>query len=364
MVCIAAVALIAQQRRQNDMKMRDWEPKSMLHVAEHKIERAKFPVIDVHNHVNDAYSWGGEDDKMPAEKVIQIMDQVNIRKIVILTGNWGDQLQQVYEKMVKPHPDRFEVYTQIDWTKIDDPNFSEEMVNQIRDGVKRGARGLKVLKDLGLTVRDKSGKLVMPDDPRLDPIWAECGRLGIPISIHLGDPEAFFHPVDRYNERYDELTRYPEWSFCCPPKFPKLEEILEARDRAIAKHPETTWNLLHFGNWPENLDYVEKTLKRFPNTYVETGARQAELGRQPRRARDFFLKYPDRIMFGTDMSVSAPMYQSYYRWLETNDEYFDYWGAPGQGFWKISGLNLPDSVLKKVYYENYEKISRQFKGIK
>src|SRR6266571_6625436 len=235
--------------------LRDFKPKSMLHAPAHHVERARFPVIDVHNHVNDARSAGR--DHMPPEKVVEVMDSCNIQKIVILTGAWGDSLQKVLNEMVKPYPDRFTVFTQIDWSKIDDPNFAQEMVSQIDVAVARGARGLKVLKDFGLEVRYKSGKLVAVDDPRLDPIWEECGRLGIPVSIHVTDPEAFFHPVDQYNERYEELLAHPDWSFYGP-KFPSKEAILAARDRVFARHPGTTFVSLHVANWPENLDYVSE----------------------------------------------------------------------------------------------------------
>ena len=183
------------------------------------------------------------------------MDDTNVRTVVILTGMWGDKLQRVIDEMVKPYPGRFIVFEQIDFSKIDDPNFSQEMVAQLDDSVRRGARGLKQLKDLGLTDRDKSGKLIAIDDPRLDPIWEEAGRLGIPVSIHSSDPEAFFHPIDNKNERYEELTEHPDWSFYGP-QFPSKEELLAARDRMFAKHPHTTFVALHVANWPENLDYV------------------------------------------------------------------------------------------------------------
>ena len=289
-----------------------------------------------------------------------MMDRLNIKTIVILTGGWGEDLQKVIDEMAKPYPGRFIVFTQVDWSRIDEPNFGEKMAAQIRDSVKRGARGLKILKELGLGVRDKTGQLIKVDDPRLDPIWSECAKLKIPVAIHVGDPEAFFHPIDNTNERYQELGNHPDWSFCCPPKFPTLQEILDARDRMIVKHRDTTFILLHVGNWPENLDFVEKTLDRFPNTVVETGAREAELGRQPRRARKMFLKYPNRILFGTDMTPTAAMYQNNFRWLETDDEYFEYFGFPKQGFWHISGIYLPDEVLRKVYHENAERILGQF----
>ena len=342
----------ADAEQKKTLLLRDFHPKSMLHAQEHPVLRAKFPVFDVHQHVNDA---AGIEDHVDPKELVARMDKLNIKTIVILTGMWGDKLQHVIDEMVKPYPGRFLVFTQIDWSKIDDPNFSQEMVAQIDDGVRRGARGLKVLKDLGLGVKDKSGKLIAVDDPRLDPVWEECGKLGIPVFIHVTDPEAFFYPTDGNNERYEELTEHPDWSFAGP-QFPKKTDILEARNRVFGRHPNTRFVALHMGNWPENLDYVGQVLDKYPNSMVEFGAREAELGREPRRAREFFLKYQDRIMFGTDVGPEEEMYQNYFRWLETNDEYFDYWGAPGQGRWKIYGMGLPDDVLEKVYHVNADKL--------
>jgi predicted TIM-barrel fold metal-dependent hydrolase len=340
--------------------LRDFKPKSMLHAPVHNVYRARFPVIDVHNHVNDARSPDRE--RIPPARVIEMMDNCNLQKIVILTGSWGEALQKVVDEMVKPYPGRFMVFTQLDWTNLDAPAFARQMVRQIDDAVARGARGLKITKELGLLVRYKSGKLLTVDDPRLDPIWAECGRLGIPVAIHVTDPEAFFHPLDATNERFEELIDNPDWSFYGP-QFPSKESIIEARDRMFAKHPNTTFISLHVGNWPEDLEYVSDLLNRHPNVVVEIGARVAELGRQPRRARRFFLEYQDRILFGTDFSVSEEMYRNHFRWLETADEYFDYWSAPEQGRWKIYGIDLPDEVLEKVYHRNAEKILSQFKGL-
>lgn len=336
--------------------LRDFNPTSTLHASVHEIDRAKFYVIDVHSHVNDA---AGIDEHMPPERVVEIMNRTNVKTIVILTGMWGEKLQHVIDEMVKPYPGRFIVFSQIDWSKINDPNFSQEMVGQLDDAVARGARGLKVLKDLGLGVRDASGKLITVDDPRLDPIWEECGRLHIPVSIHVTDPEAFFHPIDATNERYEELTEHPDWSFYGP-LYPSKESVLAARDRVFARHPHTTFVALHMANWPENLDYVSKLLDEHPNVQVEFGAREAELGRQPRRSRQFFLKYQDRIMFGTDNEVTEEMYRNHFRWLETDDEYFDYWGYPGQGRWKIYGMALPDPVLEKIYHLNAERLFAAF----
>jgi len=340
--------------------LKDYDPKSMLHVPRHEVRRAKFPVIDVHNHVNDAGGVHGE-EIAPAE-VIRRMDAANVKKVVILTGMWGDKLQGVIDKMVKPYPDRFMVFAQMDWSKINDASFSQEMVQQLDDAVGRGARGLKILKDLGLGVRDNSGKLIPVDDARLDPVWEECGRLGIPVAIHTSDPEAFFTPADKNNERYEELMSNPSWSFYGP-KFPSKQTLLDQEHHVFAKHPHTSFIALHVANWPENLDAVSSWLDKYPNMYVEFGAREAELGRQPRRARKFFLDYQDRIMFGTDSEPEEAMYGNYFRWLETPDEYFPYAGYPGQGRWEIYGMELPDNVLEKVYNKNAEKIFAQFKDV-
>jgi predicted TIM-barrel fold metal-dependent hydrolase len=337
--------------------LKDFHPEPALHTAKHEINRAKFPVIDVHNHTNDARGIG---DRVDPKEMAERMDRLNVKTVVILTGGWGGDLQKILDTMVRPYPGRFLVMTMIDWSKIDDPNFSQLMVRQLDDSVARGARGLKVLKELGLGVRDKTGKLISVDDPRLDPVWEECGRLGIPVFIHVADPEAFFHPIDANNERYEELIEHPDWSFYGP-QFPSLEELMAQRDRMFAKHPHTTFAALHFGSWPENLDFVEQTLAKFPNVMIETGAREGELGRQPRRVRRLILKYPDRIMFGTDEGASEEMYRNYFRWLETDDEYFPYAQYPAQGRWLIYGLALPDEVLEKVYHRNAERLFGQFK---
>jgi predicted TIM-barrel fold metal-dependent hydrolase len=211
-----------------------------------------------------------------------------------------------------------------------------------------------------LGVRDKSGKLIAIDDSRLDPIWDECGRLGIPVSIHSADPEAFFYPIDATNERYEELVEHPDWRFYGK-DYPGIEALLEARNRVFAKHPKTRFVSLHMG-WPENLDWVASMLDKYPNVMVEFGAREAELGRQPTRSREFFLKYSDRIMFGTDSGMDEEMYRNIFRWLETSDDYFEPWGYPGQGRWLIYGIKLPDDVLEKIYHKNAENLFAQFKG--
>jgi predicted TIM-barrel fold metal-dependent hydrolase len=341
--------------------LRDSRPRPMLHVETHRVIRAKFQVIDVHSHVNDA--MGIDPDHLPPSKVIEIMDQCNVQTICILTGMWGNKLQKVMDEMVKPYPGRFMVFTQLDWSKVNDADFSRKMIEQIRDAVHRGARGLKVLKDLGLEVCDSSGKLLRVDDSRLDPIWEECGRQGMPVAIHSGDPEAFFQPVNETNEQYEELIGQPTWQFSDRRRYPSLPEILEAQKRVFLKHPNTTFVALHMASWPENLDYVSNLLDSCPNVMVEFGARQAELGRQPRRAGRFFREFQDRILFGTDYTVSEEMYRSHFRWLETGDENFEHWDYPSLGRWMIYGLELPESILEKVYHLNAERVFRKFNGI-
>jgi predicted TIM-barrel fold metal-dependent hydrolase len=336
--------------------LRDFKPESMLRVTETKVDRARFPVIDVHNHANDARTLTRPHPS--AAELVARMDRANIQRVVILTGGWGESLQLVLDTMVKPYPDRFTVFCQLDWSKVAEPGFSTDMVALLRDAVKRGARGLKILKEFGLTYRDASGKLIAVDDPRLDPVWAECGRLGIPVAIHVGDPEAFFLPIDARNERYEELQAHPDWAFGGK-DFPSLTSILQAVERVFARHPQTSFVWLHVGNWPENLDYIGDVLNRRPNVVVEISARQADLGRAPRRTRKFIMDFQDRVLFGLDAPLTEEAYRSYFRWLETEDEYFDYYGSPGQGRWKIYGLGLPDAVLEKVYHRNAERILDQ-----
>jgi predicted TIM-barrel fold metal-dependent hydrolase len=354
---VPALAAPAAAPPDDELRLKDFKPRSMLKVPVHEIARARYAAIDFHNHVGDAREGGSAP---PVSDLVAMMDRLNLGRIVILTGAWGERLQKVFDERVKPCPDRFTVFTEPDWSRIDEPDFGAKMAAQVRDAVARGARGLKVTKVLGLVVRDRSGRLVTVDDPRLDPMWAECGRLGIPVAIHVSDPDAFFEPVDARNERYDELMVHPDWSFHGS-DFPPKSAILEARNRVFARHPETTFVALHVANHPEDLDSVAAVLDRYPNVLTETGARHAELGRQPRRARAFFLAYQDRILFGTDMTPSDAMYGNWFRFLETADEAFDYWNSPGQGRWTISGLDLPPEILEKVYRSNAERLFGRFK---
>jgi len=354
------------------LALQDFQPKSMLHVPQTQVGRARFPVIDVHTHLT---IWASMKNGVPAGEgvraltspgdLLPMMDAKNIRLMVNLTGNRGRGLAQAIERFQRPHPDRFLVFTEPAYDQFRRPDYPRWQADEMGRAHQAGAKGLKVVKTLGLYLRQDitSGPLVKIDDPRFDPMWEACGGFKMPVAMHISDPEAFFLAIDRFNERFEELNNHPDWSFYGH-DFPSNGELLEARNRVLARHPRTMFITLHFGNNAENLASVSECLDRFPNMHVELAARIAELGRQPRTARQFFEKYRDRIMFGTDafphgtdtpqQILSPKLYEIYYRFLETEDEYFDYAPAPKppQGRWQIYGLGLPENVLRKVYYEN------------
>jgi len=352
------------------LALKDFQPRSMLHVAEHKVERARFPVIDIHTHLG--WSKGEEMTFLatPAQ-LLPVMDRKNVGTMVNLTGGSGAGLAQAIRTFEGAAPGRFLTFTEPSWHRVREPGYAQWQADELERAKKAGARGVKVLKTLGLFLRENgtTGLLVKIDDPRFDPMWDACGRLGLPVAIHVSDPEAFFTPIDRFNERYDELGNHPDWSFH-DRDFPSNAELLAARNRMFARHPKTQFIVLHVGNNAENLGFVSENLDRFPHHAVELGARIGELGRQPRTARRFIEKYQDRVLFGTD-AVPPPdgdnypqqvfkdeLYEIYYRFLETEDEYFDYAPAvvPPQGRWRIYGLGLPEAILEKVYHDNAARI--------
>jgi predicted TIM-barrel fold metal-dependent hydrolase len=348
MLVLLAQAMAYGQEKPGDLKLLDWRPKSQLVVKETVVMRPKFPVIDIHNHLRDLSK---------AQQYQSEMDKAGVMTCVSLDGlsakDFYKEHLKVSNEVSKGH---VLVFFAPDWSKIDEPDFGKKVAAKLEEAVKMGVAGVKVFKVLGLAVKDKSGKVVHVDDARIDPIWAKCGELGIPVLMHVGDPKAFFTPVDRYNERYDELGAHPEWSFYGD-EFPELEDILTQRNRVIAKHPETIFIVAHVGNLAEDLGRVSGWIKQYPNFYVEIGARISELGRQPYTARKFMIENQDRILFGTDTPPNAEAYRVYYRFLETDDEYFD--AAPShhmQGRWMIYGIFLPDQVLEKVYNKNALKI--------
>jgi len=356
----------------------DYQPASMLRVAETKVERPRFPVIDIHSHL----SWSGragpgaEDAQAvtvlaPAAEVLSVMDRKGVRLMVNLTGGRGTGLDQMLREFQQAHPGRFLMFTEPWWSRAHEATYPQFQASEIERAARAGARGLKVLKTLGLYLRDggPTGRLVKIDDPRFDPMWEACAALNLPVGIHIADPVAFFQATDRFNERYEELHHHPDWSFHGR-DFPTFVELLEARNRLFARHPKTTWIALHVGHHAEDLAEVAASLDRFPNMHVELGARIGELGRQPKASRRFFDRYQDRIMFGTDavphgketpqQLFGDELYEIYYRFLETEDEYFDYAPAPvpPQGRWRIYGLGLPEAVLKKVYQDNAARLLR------
>lgn len=345
-----------------------YQPKSMLHVPESHVPRARFPVIDFHTHITFTRSNDPTRVKfdMEAANCLAVMDRKNIRAMVNLTGGYGEGLREAIAKLPEAHPGRFAVFTEPAWTKASDPGYPKMQADLIEDAHKAGAKGIKVLKTLGLYLRERgSNQLVRIDDARFDPMWEAAGALKMPIAIHTSDPEAFFLPIDRFNERWEELHAHPDWSFHGK-DFPGNRELQEARRNVIRRHPRTQFVCLHVAD-SEDLPYVSECLDSHPNMHVDIAARIGELGRQPRMSRKFFDKYQDRILFGTDASSDPGtpqqlfgdlLYEIYYRFLETEDEYFDYAPAPvpPQGRWRIYGVGLPETVLRKVYAGNAARL--------
>jgi predicted TIM-barrel fold metal-dependent hydrolase len=356
-----------EQEERPPLPLAEFEPNSVLHVKETHVGRARFPVIDFHTHVSPRRA--GQPPAIPIPEMVKTMDAVNVRTMVNLTGGSGERLAATIAAFDRTFPKRFLTMTEPTWARASEKGYAAWQAEEIAKAKSAGAVGLKVLKTLGLYLRDggPTGKLVRVDDERFDPMWEACGRLGLPVAIHVGDPEAFFLPTDRFNERYEELSAHPDWSFYGK-DFPSFKAVLDARDRVFARHPKTTFVALHVGHWAENLAAVGEMLTKFPNVHVEIGARVGELGRQPRTAARFFDAYQDRVLFGTDavpLGFQTPqqvfgedLYRIYYRFLETEDEYFDYAPAriPPQGRWRIYGLGLPEPILRKVYYENAERV--------
>ena len=336
-----------------ELKLRDWQPRSMLITKATDIAKPAFPVIDVHNHL------GGGKATLTPERVkhyLAEMDAAGVRAVVNLDGGWGERLTETLAALDNAHPGRFLTYALIDFSGIDEPGWSDRESARLRASFEAGAKGLKFHKSLGLGVRYKDGRFMPVDDPKLDPIWEVCAAFKRPVEIHTGDPGAFFTPLDRFNERWHELNEHPEWLFHGK-DFPKRSDLHAQRMRVIARHPNTTFICAHMANDGEDLAEVGRWLDAYPNMYVDIDARISELGRQPYSARRFFLKYQDRIMFGTDTAPNREAYRIYYRFLETDDEYFDPAGGHHrQGFWMIYGVFLPRDVLEKLYFKNAERL--------
>ena len=384
----------------SDLRLSDYRPDKRLRVPEHRVEKPRFGVIDAHNHLGPEFSqgWG----ERPVAELLAALDEAGVETIVDLDGGQGETLSEHIARYQAPHPTRIVVMAQLafeEWLELAD--FGEMEAQRFEDSARRGAQGVKVWKTLGLRARDPAGRLVAVDDERLDPFWAMGARLGLPIVVHVADPVAFFDPLEEHNERWEELAEHPDWHFWPPRKaeghgrsgvthlsadapvlgaggdaagdsggngdsgegtgFPTFDEILAAFDRVLGRHSETTFIGAHVGCAAEDLALVSSMLDRHPNFNIDISARIAELGRQPYTARAFFLRYADRILFGTDLGYDPAMYRIHYRFLETRDESFDYSTEPlpPQGRWQIHGLGLPDAVLKKVYADNARRLILQ-----
>jgi predicted TIM-barrel fold metal-dependent hydrolase len=331
--------------------VRGFQPRSMLVTDETRVDRARFPAVDVHCH------WTVDADP---HAMLAAMDERNVARAVNLSGGWGADLDRMLERFRAVSRDRFIIFCNVDFSTIDDPDFGPRTAASLAAAQRKGAAGLKIFKDLGLRIRDGSGRLVPVDDRRLDAVWSACGRLGMPVLIHTGDPAAFFRPIDRHNERWMQLRRHPSWSFHGD-EFPSREEVLAQRNHMMRRHPRTTFIGAHLGGSAEDLAEAGRVLDAHPNLYVDISGRVAELGRQPYAARRFFIEHQDRILFGTDRypgRPDQPRYRIYYRFLETDDEHFRYHDHPfpPTGDWRIYGISLPDEVLRKVYHENADRI--------
>jgi predicted TIM-barrel fold metal-dependent hydrolase len=332
---------------QQTLTFEEYEPKSSLVVPEHPVRRAKYPFIDVHNHQSLTKS------KEEVDQLVREMDELNMRTMVNLSGSSGENLKKGLSSMKGAYPNRFILFANVDFSKVDEPNFGRKAAAQLEQDVKNGAQGLKIYKNLGLTVKDSKGQRIAVDDPRLDPIWAKAGELKIPVLIHTGEPRQFFDPIDKHNERWLELKQFPSRARPAG-QFPSFEQVMGEQHRMFARHPNTNFINAHLGWMGGDLASLGKLLDRLPNVYTEIGAVLAELGRQPRFAREWLIKYQDRVLFGKDIYQPSE-YHVYFRVLETADEYFDYY-RKRHAFWKMYGLDLPDEVLKKLYYKNALRI--------
>jgi predicted TIM-barrel fold metal-dependent hydrolase len=347
-----------------ELLLRNFRPQQQLVVPTHRLKRASLPVVDAHTHFHYKMRSSAE----ALDDYVDLMDRNRIAVCVSLDGRLGDRLDEQIEFLWSRYPDRFAIFANVNWqgNAPDDnpalwpchqPGFAERTAEQLERAAEQGISGLKVFKRLGLGYRNPDGSLVEIDDPRWDPIWAKCGELGLPVIIHTADPAAFFEPIDETNERWEELSRHPEWSFYGD-QWPSRDALLAARNRVIARHPETQFIGAHIANNPENLAEVAQWLDAYPNLWVEPASRIAELGRQPFTARDFLIRYQDRLLFGTDGPWPETRLHLYWRFFETRDESFPYSEKvpPPQGFWRIYGVDLPERVLRKLYHANAARL--------
>jgi predicted TIM-barrel fold metal-dependent hydrolase len=328
--------------------IREYKPHSTLVVPEHPVPRAKYPVVDIHSHQPAPISSAQFDT------LVKQMDALNLQVLVNASGASGDQLtRSVAAIKYSSQPARLVMFAQINVRDVG-PGFGQRAAQQLEADVKAGALGLgELMKGFGLTARKSDGSRLTLDDPELDPIWDTAARLNIPVLIHTADPQEFFQPLNYQNERWLEMALYPDRRYP-PERFPTFETLMGERDRLFKKHPKTTFVAAHMGWHANDLGRLAKMFDEMPNVYGEVGAVLYDLGRQPRTAHDFLVKYQDRVLFGKD-SYQPDEYPYYWRTFETGDEYFDYY-RDYHAFWKLYGLALPDDVLRKLYYGNALKL--------
>ena len=345
-IYIAGLLLLTQcglaQTEKGRIDFETYNPPSSLVVPQNLLTKAKFPFIDVHNHQNNMSTQN-------LSVLLSEMDKLNMQVMVNLSGSSGDYLASALSHAKEANPNRLIIFANISFTGVGEPGWAQATVKQLEADVKAGAKGLKIFKNLGFSAKDNKGAIIPVDDIRLEPVWEKCGQLGIPVLIHTADPKQFWDEPNSQNERWLELITQPGRNRSGKDGF-SWEELIQQQHNLVKKHPKTTYIIAHFGWYANNLDHLGKLLDTYPNMNVEFGAIIAELGRQPRRAKQFFEKYQDRILFGKDSWVPSE-YPTYFRVLETEDEYFPY-HKKYHAYWKMYGMGLSDEVLKKVYYKN------------
>ena len=346
LLVLAASGLAAAGIAQT-MSIEEYDPKSTLVVPEHHPLHAKFPFVDVHNHQDRDQSAAD------VKKLVSDMDRLNMRVMVNLSGSQGAEFEKGYANLAGRYPGRFIVFANLDFSGIEQPGWGQKAAAQLALDYQHGARGLKIFKNLGMTVTEANGKRVAVDDPRLDPVWDKAGELGIPVLIHTAEPHPFFEPQDKYNERWLELKQFPQRARP-PSKYPPFETLMTERNHLFAMHPRTKFIAAHLGFHGNDLARLGRLFDEHPNVYVDIAAVLAELGRQPYSAHDFLTKYQDRVLMGKDI-YEVNEYKWYFRCLETHDEYIEYY-RKRHAFWKMYGLALPDEILKKIYYKNALKV--------
>ena len=329
-----------------EMGFEEYNPTATLVVPGEEITKAKFPFIDVHSHQRD----------MSVEALTGLvadMDVMNEAIMVNLSGGSGESIKEKISSINKSYPNRFAVFANVDFEGAKDVEWGEKAAAQLEDDIKNGAKGLKIYKSLGLRNKDSDGKRLAIDDPRLDPIWAKCAEMGVPVLIHAADPKSFWDDMNSDNERWLELKTHPRRKRSATDPAP-FEQIIQEQHNVFKKHPNTKFINAHMGWHANNLKKLGELLDEMPNMNVGISAVIAELGRQPQNARAFFIKYQDRVLFGKD-SWKPEEFPTYFRVLESNDEYFPYY-KKYHAFWSMYGLNLPDDVLRKLYYQNALKL--------